>query len=48
MTSPWELFGLQPDRSTLSDLRHAYARLVKQHRPDRDKNGEGKDDQARI
>ncbi len=37
--APWEVLGLDPRNITLRELRRAYARLVKQHRPDRDPEG---------
>ncbi len=38
MTSPWQVLGLQPG-SSLQEIRQAYARLLKQHRPDVDPEG---------
>ena len=33
---PWSVLGLNPTAATERDVKKAYARLVKQHRPDRD------------
>lgn len=34
--TPWEVLGLDPATSDRRDVQRAYARLVKEHRPDRD------------
>jgi hypothetical protein len=38
MTWPWDVLGLQPG-SSAQEIRQAYARLVRQHRPDDDPAG---------
>ncbi len=38
MSAPWEILGLTPS-CTEKELREAYARLLKLHRPDRDPEG---------
>lgn len=38
MNSPWEVLGVQPGCSP-SELKRAYALLLKQHRPDKDPEG---------
>lgn len=38
MSAPWEILGVAPNCSQ-SELRQAYARLLKQHRPDQDPEG---------
>ena len=39
MNSPWQLFGLNPQTATASEVKSAYARLLKQNRPDVDPAG---------
>lgn len=38
MSSPWRILGLAPG-SSVDDVRRAYARLLRQHRPDQDPVG---------
>src|SRR6185295_12452681 len=38
MASPWEILGVPPG-CPATELKHAYARLVKRHRPDKDPTG---------
>lgn len=37
--NPWQLLGLDPRHATERDVKAAYARLLKQHRPERDPEG---------
>lgn len=39
MNSPWTVLGLDPQSATEKDVKVAYARLIKQHRPDSDPEG---------
>jgi hypothetical protein len=39
MQSPWQLFGIDPTTATERDLKLAYARMIKIHRPDEDPAG---------
>ena len=39
MNSPWEILGLDPQSATEKDVKVAYARLIKQYRPDSDPEG---------
>lgn len=39
MSSPWQILGLDPDAATEKDVKVAYARLIKVHRPDSDPEG---------
>lgn len=39
MESPWQILGLNADTSTEKDVKVAYAKLIKTHRPDSDPEG---------
>lgn len=39
MQSPWQILNLDPDTATEKEVKTAYARLIKQHRPDSDPEG---------
>lgn len=39
MQSPWQILNLDPDTATEKEVKTAYARLIKQHRPDTDPEG---------
>jgi hypothetical protein len=39
MNDPWQLFGLDANRCTVPELKKAYARLLRENRPDEDPAG---------
>ena len=39
MNDPWQILGLSRDTATEKEVKSAYARLIKQHRPDTDPEG---------
>jgi hypothetical protein len=39
MQSPWQILNLDPDTATEREVKSAYARLIKLHRPDTDPEG---------
>lgn len=39
MANPWSILGLEPDTANEKQVRSAYARLLKVHRPDQDPEG---------
>ena len=39
MANPWSILGLEPDTANEKQVRSAYARLLKVHRPDQDQEG---------
>ena len=39
MSDPWQILGLSRDSATEKEVKSAYARLIKQHRPDTDPEG---------
>lgn len=39
MASPWTILGLEPGQRDERSIKRAYARLLKQHRPDQDPEG---------
>ncbi len=39
MSDPWHILGLSRDSATEKDVKSAYARLIRQHRPDADPEG---------
>ena len=39
MQSPWQILNLDPDTATEKEVKTAYARLIKVHRPDSDPEG---------
>ncbi|MGV3658850.1 MAG: hypothetical protein ACO1TE_01660, partial [Prosthecobacter sp.] len=36
---PWQILGLEAGTATLADVKRAYARLLKENRPDQDREG---------
>ena len=39
MNDCWEILGLDPSTATEREVKSAYARLIKKHRPDEDPDG---------